>query len=125
MRHQCRSVAAVLAAFCLPMVGQISPAKSQASATPAPAAKSKKYTPPKTPWGDPDIQGNWPAQFNIPRTRPENVKESVLSDEEFAQRQAQTEKQFKARLDRFYGGRGLTIGGIGKAHKQTSLGVGP
>jgi hypothetical protein len=27
---------------------------------------SKSYTPPKTPWGDPDIQGNWPAQFNIP-----------------------------------------------------------
>ncbi|MBZ5632565.1 MAG: hypothetical protein LAO55_05485 [Acidobacteriia bacterium] len=35
----------------------------------APKATKKAYTPPKTPWGDPDLQGNWPAQFNIPMQR--------------------------------------------------------
>jgi len=61
MRHQFVSVAAVLAVFSLPMVGQTSPAKSQAATKIASTAKSKTYTPPKTPWGDPDLQGNWPA----------------------------------------------------------------
>ena len=30
---------------------------------PAPAAKA--WIPPKTPWGDPDLQGQWPAVANI------------------------------------------------------------
>ena len=64
----------------------------------APAAKSgkstKAYTPPKTPWGDPDLQGNWPAQFNIPMQRAGNVKDKeVLSDEEFAQTEQQAAQQ--------------------------------
>src|ERR1700680_230205 len=109
MRHRFLTAAAVFAAFSLSMVGQTSPAKSQAATKIASTAKSKTYTPPKTPWGDPDIQGNWPAQFNIPRTRPENVKDTVLSDEEVAQRQAQTEKQFQARQNPA-NGRGVTIG---------------
>ena len=37
------------------------------AAAPKAAKATKTYTPPKTPWGDPDLQGNWPAQFNIPR----------------------------------------------------------
>jgi hypothetical protein len=55
---------------------------------------SKGYVPPKTPWGDPDIQGNWPAQFNIPMSRPANAKDKqVLSDEEFSEAQAARAKQ--------------------------------
>jgi hypothetical protein len=38
--------------------GQSSPS---AKATPNPAAATKPYTPPKTPWGDPDLQGYWPT----------------------------------------------------------------
>ena len=34
------------------------------------AAQTKTWTPPKTPWGDPDIQGQWPATANIPMQRP-------------------------------------------------------
>ena len=30
----------------------------------------KPWTPPKTPWGDPDLQGQWPAIANIPMQRP-------------------------------------------------------
>jgi hypothetical protein len=61
----------------------------------APAGKSgKQYTPPKTPWGDPDLQGNWPAQFNIPMQRPDSLKDKeVLSDEEFAKAREARVKQ--------------------------------
>src|SRR5882724_185057 len=82
MRLRSVTVAALFAAFSLSTMGQTS-------------AKAKPYTPPKTPWGEPDLQGNWPAQFNIPRERGANA--TVLSDEEVAQRQVQTAKQFEAR----------------------------
>jgi hypothetical protein len=103
------------------------PAAAQTSATPA---KSKAYTPPKTPWGEPDLQGNWPAQFNIPRSRPDNAKGAALSDEEFTQREAQTQQQFQSRQSPSTN-RGVTIGPpsnfseIGKVHKQTSLVIDP
>src|SRR5262245_2908132 len=122
MTHRMLTVAASLAAFSLSMVGQTSPVTT--------AVKSKAYTPPKTPWGEPDLQGNWPAQFNIPRSRPDSVKDAVLSDEDLAQRQAQTSKQFQARQSST-NDRGLTTGPpsnfseIGKPHKQTSLVVDP
>ena len=114
MRHRFVAVAAVLAAFSLSLVGQTSP-------------KSKTYTPPKTPWGEPDIQGSWPAQFNIPRERPQNLKDNVLSDEAFVQRQAQTAKQFQARQQAPDNGIGppANWGEIGKPARQTSLVVDP
>src|SRR5579864_425451 len=119
MRHRLMNMAAMLAAFSFSIAGQ------------TPPAKSKAYTPPKTPWGDPDLQGNWPAQFNIPRERPANVKENVLSDEEVAQRQAQTAKQFRARQDAPANTGRVTIGPpsnfseIALPNKQTSLVVDP
>ena len=85
MTHRLLTMASVLVAFSFSMAGQTSP------------ATSKTYTPPKTPWGEPDIQGSWPAQFNIPRERPANAKETSLSDEELVQRQTQTAKQFQNR----------------------------
>ncbi|HEY6343789.1 MAG TPA: hypothetical protein VIY49_20025 [Bryobacteraceae bacterium] len=55
---------------------------------------SKPYKAPRTPWGDPDLQGSWPAQFNIPMSRPANLKDKeILSDEEFEQQKAQRAKQ--------------------------------
>ena len=128
MRHRFLTMAAVLVACSFSMVGQTSPAKSQVAAKPAAATTSKTYTPPKTPWGEPDIQGSWPAQFNIPRERPTNVKDTVLSDEELIQRQTQTAKQFQNRTQN-PGNNGIgppqNWGEIGKATKQTSLVVDP
>jgi hypothetical protein len=99
---------------------------------PAPkAAKlTKAYTPPKTPWGDPDLQGNWPAQFNIPMQRAGNVKDKeVLSDEEFAQTEQQAAQQ-SANVQKQYENQ-ITINPPlywsegGRRTKQTSVVVDP
>ena len=100
----------------------------------APAAKAAKptktYTPPKTPWGDPDLQGNWPAQFNIPMQRAGNVKDKeVLSDEEFAQTEQQAAQQ-SASIQKQYENQ-ITINPPlywsegGRRTKQTSVVVDP
>jgi hypothetical protein len=58
-----------------------------ADASGAPAAEG--WTLPRTPWGDPDLQGMWPTtKLNgTPLQRPEAFGERrVLTDEEFAER---------------------------------------
>src|SRR6516225_8229742 len=55
------------------------------------ALAQKPYTPPKTAWGDPDIQGQWPAYANIPMQRPASFGlRSTLTDAEVAERQKQS-----------------------------------
>jgi hypothetical protein len=59
-----------------------------------PAAKT--YSPPRTPWGDPDLQGVWPGtdMVGTPLERPRNFgSRNVLTDEEYAQRQARALNQ--------------------------------
>src|SRR5678810_839286 len=54
----------------------------------APAA----YKTPRTPWGDPDLQGIWPStdMVGVPIERPvEFGTRAMLSDTEYRQRQAQ------------------------------------
>ena len=53
------------------------------------------YTPEKTAWGDPDFRGGWPIDniASLPMNRPKNYGDRFyLSDEEFAQRQAQANR---------------------------------
>jgi hypothetical protein len=60
------------------------------------AAVPKTYTPPKTPWGDPDLQGKWPGidLVGVPMQRPANLgTRNVLTEEEYKQRQAAFDKQ--------------------------------
>jgi hypothetical protein len=60
----------------------------------AKAAASKTYTPPKTAWGDPDIQGMWPGELHAPLQRPKNLQDKLeLTEEEFA---AQLDRNQKA-----------------------------
>jgi len=55
------------------------------------------YTPPKTPWGDPDLQGVWPGNMGVPMQRPATFGErTTLTDEEFAKKQEQAKKQAQA-----------------------------
>lgn len=64
---------------------------SGSSGTKSAAAKtsSSKWTVPRTPWGDPDLQGLWPSidMQGTPYERPaELAGKAVLNDEEFAAR---------------------------------------
>src|SRR5579864_1401217 len=44
---------------------------------------AKTWTPPKTPWGDPDLQGVWNDATSTPLERPDRVgSKSLLNDEE-------------------------------------------
>ncbi len=55
------------------------------------------WTPPKTAWGDPDLQGMWPGNMGVPLQRPEKLgTRSTLTDEEFGQKEAQAKKQAQA-----------------------------
>ena len=74
----------------------LAPVCLMAQAPPAPAKPkpARTYTPPKTPWGDPDLQGLWPGSLNIPLQRPASFGErNVLTDKELADRDAAEAKR--------------------------------
>jgi hypothetical protein len=54
-------------------------------------ASAQTYVPPKTPWGDPDLQAIWSGDsaFGIPMQRPERLgTQAELTDQEFAEKVA-------------------------------------
>jgi hypothetical protein len=54
------------------------------------------FDPPRTPWGDPDLQGLWPGtdMVGVPFERPEQFGTRLyLTDEELADRERQAERQ--------------------------------
>ena len=56
------------------------------------------YAPPRTPWGDPDLQGIWPGtdMVGVPFERPAQFGNRLfLTEEEFKARETQAEKQAK------------------------------
>lgn len=73
-------------ALAIPLVAQ----------TAAPAAGRSTYTPPRTPWGDPDLQGIWPSthMVGVPLERQDRFGDRLyLTDAEFKERQAAAAKQ--------------------------------
>ena len=65
-------------------------------AVPGPGQVAKPWTTPKTPWGDPDLQGVWPGTelVGTPLQRdPSLGTRAVLTDAEFAQRVERAKKQ--------------------------------
>ena len=95
------------------------------AATEKPAAAAKgKYTPPKTPWGEPDLQGLWPLNhlIAVPLERPKQYGDKLyLTDEELVKAQAALE----ARNSRFKGGPIPVADTSSKVMRQTSLIVDP
>ena len=94
------------------------------------------YAPPRTPWGDPDLQGIWPGNNGVPMQRAADLGDrATLTDEEFARRQAQAATQARNDAEPFVarpaGGRGGGIGPPdhwlerGTPQRQTSLVVDP
>ena len=65
----------------------------------ASVAAQKPYSAPKTPWGEPDLQGTWTSQaeLGVPFERPAAFgTRQTLTDEEFAQRETQAANQLKS-----------------------------
>jgi hypothetical protein len=61
-----------------------------------PASAQATYSAPRTPWGDPDLQGKWPgtAMVGVPMQRDQALgTRNELTDEEFAERVARAEEQ--------------------------------
>jgi len=81
-------------------------AQSPSTGARRPAAKAparRTYVAPKTPWGDPDLQGVWNDATSTPLQRPDNLAgKDVLNDEEAAEFQDQN--AFALTRDRRDGG---------------------
>jgi len=76
-------------------------------------SSGKSWTPPKTAWGDPDLQGIWPGNMGVPLQRAKNLGERTeLTDQEFAQREAQAKRASAADAVEF-------------APKDERVGIGP
>ena len=116
----------------------IAPLMSQTPAAgTARSAEARTYAPPRTPWGDPDLQGIWPGNNGVPMQRAVELGErAMLTDAEFAKREAQASAQAKADAEQFVatGGRGGRGGGVGppdhwlergRPTRQTSLIIDP
>ena len=130
MRIRLVYTVAMLSLATIPLAAQTAvAAKPAATGTQA----GKPYVPPKTPWGDPDLQGQWPAYANIPMQRPLSAAEkATLSPEELAKREQQFRQQAEADSEEFAGnGATTTINPPGywvehgKPNAQASLVVDP
>ena len=78
------AIALALLVVAVPGIGQ----PTANSARPA-----RKYTPPKTAWGDPDLQGIWPGNMGVPMQRQKSLGERTeLTEEEFAKRVTQAKQ---------------------------------
>jgi hypothetical protein len=91
-------IGAVCAFGTTPLSGQ-SRSTPPALVVTALAGKPVEYKAPRTPWGDPDLQGVWSSDDleNVPMSRPAQFKELYLDDAQFAARQAQVDRGAKQR----------------------------
>ena len=65
-------------------------------------AAAAPYAPPRTPWGDPDLQGNYTNKYeaNTPLERPDEFKGRRLEDISEAELAALRAKRLKQFLER-------------------------
>jgi hypothetical protein len=75
------SILLALAAASVPAFGQAPTAASEAG--------TEGWTPPLTPWGEPDLQGVWKKESTTPLERPDSFDgRALLTDEEVAARES-------------------------------------
>jgi hypothetical protein len=85
----------VVLAIALAAMSAITAAQSQSG---------RGYTPNRTPWGDPDLQGVWPGteMVGVPLQRPEQFgNRNVLTEEEFQARVKQAQQTDEEALSDF------------------------
>jgi hypothetical protein len=97
-------VIAVGSALSVPVAGQ-EPPKSSSNQRPKAAAKAepgRSYVPPRTPWGDPDLQGNYTNKHeqSTPFERPKEFEGRRLEDVTGAELAAVLEKRQQQVLER-------------------------
>jgi len=106
---------ALACTMVMPSRSQSQPSASRKSGT-TPALKA--WAPPKTSWGDPDIQGMWPGTdlLGVPLQRdPKMGTRAFLTNEEYAQREARAQ-QISANEAQEYdkpGAQGSSVGSVG------------
>jgi hypothetical protein len=91
MKHAFLRCVAALAAAAATFALTTGPALAQSA-----SAGTKSWAPPKTPWGDPDLQGTWTSDdcIGTPLNRPANLGEKLyLTEEELAKREEQLARQ--------------------------------
>src|SRR4051812_9953519 len=87
--------AMVCAAFALALLVAVGHAQAPPASS-AGRAGRQTYHVPRTPWGDPNLEGKWPGSLasSIPLQRAESLgTRDTLNDAEFAARLAQAERQ--------------------------------
>jgi hypothetical protein len=87
-----RLPATILAAI---LIASVSMTGQQGPAASINKAAAADWSPPRTPWGDPDLQGTWTTDSanGIPLQRPVELgNRAELTDEEFAQKLARDER---------------------------------
>jgi hypothetical protein len=88
-------------ATTLPQSAAGQASRPAAASTGKPAATTAPWTPPKTPWGDPDLQGIYTSDDYIGlglQRNPQYGNRLYFTDEEIAQREAQIRNQAAADL---------------------------
>ena len=91
------------------------------------ATSAQNYSAPKTPWGDPDLQGIWSGDsaFGIPLQRPESFgTRAELNDKEYAEKVARDERA-RTQAVSAVGSFRNDNGWVTKSFRQTSLIVDP
>jgi hypothetical protein len=120
-------LAALATTACAP---RESNAPGAAARPDASAAGAARWTPPRTPWGDPDLQGMWPIDKlnGTPLQRPESFgNRRFLTDEEYAAREKRL-AALNARYDQEIAQHKMGIGHwaeMGQPNRLTSLIVEP
>src|SRR5438552_15039815 len=80
---------ALVSVASISLLAQGADGKARATGGTAKTAPARKFTPPRTPWGDPDLQGVWDYRTITPLERPQNMAgRAVLSDEEVSRPEA-------------------------------------
>lgn len=108
-----------------------SPASPAKASETEPPSIAKTWTQPKTPWGDPDLQGVWPSTNMIGTALERDPKlgtRAILNDEEFAKRTNQAAGQ-KKRFESDTPPKKVPLGAgwadYGEPNRQASLVVDP